>query len=121
MRFRSFVWVIVAVNALFALETFVLPKVDDALKKQGKEIYDRDCYACHRWTRPFAGPAMSENIEKYREHPEALVAYLKNPTPQNPSKYPPMTIDPLTESEAKVLSAWLFFLIKNTSDPDRPK
>lgn len=121
MRFRWIMMIFIAVSALFALDTFVLPSVDVSVKKQGKEIYDRDCYACHRWTRVFAGPAMAENLAKYRGRPEALVAYLKKPTPQNPDKYPAMTIEPLKESEAVVISAWLLFLLENPSDPDRPR
>lgn len=118
---RLLLFFLILICSLFAVEAIVLPCVTENIKKEGKEIYNRDCYACHRWNRDFAGPAMSENIKKYVNQKEDLVRYLMHPTPKQPDKYPPMTLDPLSQKDAQVISAWLFYLLENPKDSERPR
>ena len=108
-------------TALFALDA-ALPAVTPEVKKAGAAIYDEKCYACHRWTRDFAGPAMGADVERYRKTPAALVAYLKDPKPIHPEKYKTkMTLEPLADKDAKNLAAWLLYLAEHPDSPDRPK
>jgi len=121
MRSRFFFFIFLFICSLFAAEAIILPKISEYVKKEGKLIYNKDCYACHRWTRDFAGPRMDENIQKYVDQKEELVRYLMNPTPKQPEKYPPMTLEPLSQQDAQVISSWLFYLLDNPKDPERPR
>lgn len=105
---------------LFALD-FVLPEVTPELKANAREFYDNECKACHRWGRKFAAPPMHDNVERYAKDPEAMVKYLMHPTPQHPEEWPAMDITPLTEPQAKMMTAWLLYILKNPDDPTRPK
>jgi len=107
--------------SLFAAEVIVIPSISEDIKTEGKQIYNKECYACHRWSREFAGPAMGDNIRKYVSQKEELVRYLMNPTQKQPEKYPPMALDPLSQKDAQVISSWLFYLLDNPKDPNRPR
>jgi len=50
-----------------------------------------------------------------------MVRYLMHPTPQHPDEWPAMEITPLTEEQAKMMTAWLLYILKNPDDPGRPK
>ena len=69
----------------------------------------------------FAAPSMRDNVANYAENPEGLVRYLMHPTPQHPDEWPAMEITPLTEEQAKMMTAWLLYILKNPDDPGRPK
>lgn len=121
MKFRAFGLVFLLVCALFAADVFVLPQVTPELKKDAKEFFDNECKGCHRWARKFAAPPMHDNVEHYAENPEGMVQYLMKPTPQNPDVWPAMDINPLTEEQAKMMTSWLLYILKNPDDPGRPK
>lgn len=121
MKLRVAVIVFVAVCALFAVEAFVLPPVTPELKTQAHEYFENECRGCHRWARKFAAPPMHDNVANYAENPEGLVHYLMHPTPQHPDEWPAMEITPLTEEQAKMMTAWLLYILKNPDDPGRPK
>lgn len=121
-RFSRTFWVILSVScALFALDAFVLPEVTPELKSSAREYFDNECKGCHRWARKFAAPPMHDNVEHYASDPEAMVRYLMKPTPQNPDQWPAMEISPLTLDQAKMMTAWLLFVLKNPDDESRPK
>jgi cytochrome c551/c552 len=109
------------VGTLFAVEVFSLPKVTPELKSKAQEYYNDECKACHRWGRKFAAPPMKENVAQYAEKPEEMVKYLMHPTPKHPETWPPMEITPLTEEQAKMMTAWLLYILSNPEDPGRPK
>lgn len=106
---------------LYATEVFTLPKVTPELKKDAQEYYNNECKACHRWARKFAAPPMKDNVSQYVEKPEEMVKYLMHPTQKHPETWPPMEITPLTEDQAKMMTAWLLYILDNPEDPGRPK
>lgn len=106
---------------LFALETFVLPEVTPELKSNASEYFQNECKGCHRWARKFAAPPMRENVTQYAENPQGMVEYLMHPTPKHPDEWPAMDITPLSEENAKMMVAWLLYILKNPDDPGRPK
>ncbi len=108
-------------SALFALDLFTLPAVTPELKKEAGEFFQNECKGCHRWARKFAAPPMKENVQQYVERPEEMVQYLMHPTPRHPDVWPAMEITPLTENQAKKMTAWLMYLLKNEDDPTRPR
>ena len=112
---------VLLVGSLFAVEVFSLPKVTPELKVEAQEYYNNECKACHRWARKFAAPPMSENVAQYAEKPEEMVRYLMHPTPKHPETWPAMEITPLTEDRAKMMTAWLLYILANPEDPGRPK
>ncbi|MBR2075125.1 MAG: c-type cytochrome [Fibrobacter sp.] len=112
---------VVLATALFAVEVFSLPKVTPELKAGAQEYYNNECKACHRWGRKFAAPPMKENVAQYAEKPEEMVKYLMHPTPKHPDIWPAMEITPLTEDQAKMMTAWLLYILDNPEDPGRPK
>lgn len=115
-------WVVLFFScALFALDAFVLPDVTPELKKEAREYFDNECKGCHRWARKFAAPPMHDNAETYASDPEAMVRYLMKPTPQHPDEWPAMEINPLTQDQAKMMTAWLLYLLKNPDDSSRPR
>ena len=115
------IFLVASLSTLFAVEVFSLPKVTPELKSSAQEYYNNECKACHRWARKFAAPPMQENVAQYAENPEEMVRYLMHPTPKHPDVWPPMEITPLTEDQAKMLTAWLLYILKNPDDPGRPK
>lgn len=106
---------------LFALETFVLPEVTPELKSNASEYFQNECKGCHRWARKFAAPPMRDNVTQYVENPQGMVEYLMHPTPKHPDEWPAMDITPLSEENAKMMVAWLLYILKNPDDPGRPK
>lgn len=106
---------------LFALETFVLPEVTPELKSNASEYFQNECKGCHRWARKFAAPPMRDNVSQYAENPQGMVEYLMHPTPKHPDEWPAMDITPLSEENAKMMVAWLLYILKNPDDPGRPK
>ena len=123
LRVAAFVFGVAC--TLFAVDAVsnlsVLPPVTPELKTQAQEYYNYECKACHRWARMFAAPPMHDNVESYAEKPEDMVRYLMHPTPQHPEEWPAMEITPLTEEQAKMMTAWLLYILKNPDDPGRPK
>ena len=110
---------------LFAVDAVsnlaVLPPVTPELKRDAQVYFNNECKACHRWARKFAAPPMRDNVANYAENPEGMVRYLMHPTPQHPEQWPAMEITPLTEDQAKMMTAWLLYILKNPDDPGRPK
>lgn len=123
MRRRPVLWgaLFLGVTALFAADIFQMPELTPEVRKQAAELYDQECYACHRWNRNFAGPAMQGNVERYLDNPKALFDYLKDPQPIHPDKYRPMEIKKLSDREASGMVAWLISLAKDSSAVDRPR
>ena len=123
LRVAAFVFGVAC--TLFAVDAVsnlsVLPPVTPELKTQAQEYYNYECKACHRWARKFAAPPMRDNVAQYAEKPEEMVKYLMHPTPQHPEEWPAMEITPLTEEQAKMMTAWLLYILKNPDDPGRPK
>lgn len=109
------------VTVLFAADVFKMPELTAEARKSAAELYDRECYACHRWNRAFAGPDMKGNVLRYAERPKALFEYLKDPKPIHPDKYLPMEIGKLSDGEASLMVAWLFSLVADSSASDRPR
>ena len=91
------------------------------LKANAAEYFEDECRGCHRWARKFAAPPMHDNVEHYADNPQGMVQYLMHPTPQNPDLWPAMQITPLNEEQAKMMTAWLLYILKNPDDPTRPK
>ncbi|SHL78811.1 hypothetical protein SAMN05720764_12331 [Fibrobacter sp. UWH5] len=120
VRFKFLVGVFVLVSGLFALD-FALPEVTPELKTNAREFFDDECKGCHRWARKFAAPPMHDNAAQYESNPQELVQYLMHPTPKHPEEWPAMDITPLTEPQAKMMTAWLLYLLKNPDDQTRPK
>lgn len=120
IRFKILVGVFVLISGLFALD-FALPEVTPELKSEAREFYDNECRGCHRWGRKFAAPPMRDNVARYEATSQELVRYLMKPEPVHPDEWPAMDITPLTESQAKKMSAWLLYILKNPEDPTRPK
>ena len=122
LRVAAFVFGVAC--TLFAVDAVsnlsVLPPVTPELKTQAQEYYNYECKACHRWARKFAAPPMRDNVAQYAEKPEEMVKYLMHPTPQHPDEWPAMEITPLTEEQAKMMTAWLLYLLKNPADQGTP-
>ena len=119
--FRVAVLVLLLVCALFAVDAFVLPPVTPELKKSAEEYYNDECKGCHRWARKFAAPPMKDNVAQYAGRPKELVEYLVKPEPKHPDMWPPMEIAPMDENRAKVMAAWLMYILEHPDDPGRPK
>lgn len=107
--------------ALFALDAFVLPEVTPELKSNASEYFQNECKGCHRWARKFAAPPMHDNVAHYADNPKGMVEYLMHPTPKHPEEWPAMDITPLSEVQAKMMTAWLLYILENPEDPGRPK
>lgn len=120
VQFKILACVFTLTGALFALD-FALPPVTSELKENAHEYFQNECRGCHRWGRKFAAPPMHDNVEHYLENPEAMVKYLMHPTPQHPDVWPAMEITPLTEEQAKMMTAWLIYVYNNPDDESRPK
>lgn len=122
MRFgyKTVLGVLLFSGALFALD-FALPAVTPELKANASEFYSNECKACHRWSRKFAAPPMRDNVTQYASNSDELVRYLMHPTPRHPEEWPAMDITPLTETQAKMMAAWLLYILENQEDPTRPK
>lgn len=120
-RFKIVLVVLALTSVLFALDLFALPKVTPELKSEAQEFFANECKGCHRWARKFAAPPMRDNVQQYAENPEEMVKYLMAPTPKHPDQWPAMDITPLTETQAKMMTAWLLYILKNPDDPGRPK
>lgn len=119
-RSKIFFAILGLTSLIFALD-FALPQVTPELKKEAREFYDNECKACHRWARKFAAPPMHDNVVQYEKAPQEMVKYLMKPLPKHPEEWPAMDITPLTEPQAKMMTAWLQFLLKNPDDETRPK
>lgn len=119
--FKTCMVVLIVVSSLLAVEIFVLPEVTPDLKKEAEEFFTNECKGCHRWARKFAAPPMKENVSQYAKKPEEMVKYLMHPSSKNPDLWPPMEITPLNEKQAKMMTAWLFYILENENDPGRPK
>ena len=121
-RHPAIFWsVFLFMTALFAAEVFQLPELTPEARASVAELYDQECYACHRWKRNFAGPDMQGNVERYLDNPKGLFDYLKDPQPIHPDKYRPMEIKKLSDKDASLMVAWLISLTKDSSATDRPK
>lgn len=120
-RFKISIFLLGFVTALFAADAFLLPELTADARESAAELYDRECYACHRWNRAFAGPDMKGNVLRYVERPKALFEYLKDPKPIHPDKYLPMEIGKLSNEEASLMVAWLLSLVADSSASDRPR
>lgn len=120
IRFKFLACVFMLVTGLFALD-FVLPDVTPELKNNAREFFDDECKGCHRWARKFAAPPMRDNVANYEANPQEMVKYLMQPSPRHPDEWPAMDITPLTEPQAKMMTAWLLYILKNPEDPSRPK
>jgi len=120
VNFRSIVCVFALATGLFALD-FALPEITPELKANAREFFDDECKACHRWARKFAAPPMRDNVAQYESKPQEMVEYLMHPTPKHPEEWPAMDISPLTETQAKMVTAWLMYILKNPDDATRPK
>ena len=121
-RHPAIFWsVFLFMTALFAAEVFQLPELTPEARASVAELYDQECYACHRWKRNFAGPDMQRNVERYLDNPKGLFDYLKDPQPIHPDKYRPMEIKKLSDKDASLMVAWLISLAKDSSATDRPK
>lgn len=120
-HFKFILGICLAVSTLFALDLFALPKVTPELKKNASEFFQNECKGCHRWERKFAAPPMRDNVAQYKANPQGMVQYLMHPTPKNPEEWPAMEIDPLSESQAKMMTAWLLYILEHPEDETRPK
>lgn len=120
IRFKILLCVFALFSGLFALD-IALPEVTPELKSNAREFFDDECKGCHRWARKFAAPPMQENVAQYESQPENLVKYLMHPTPKHPDEWPAMDITPLTEPQAKMMTAWLLYILHHADDPTRPK
>lgn len=120
IRFKILVVLLGLVSGLMALD-FTLPQVTPDLKKNSREFFDNECKGCHRWARKFAAPPMRDNVAQYQSNPQEMVQYLMHPTPKHPEEWPAMDITPLTEPQAKMMAAWLLFILENPEDETRPK
>ncbi len=121
MKFRWVLLLAMFFSVLFAADVFSLPPLTSEARLEAAEIYDRECYACHRWKRMFAGPDMQGNVVRYLDKPKELFDYLKDPKPIHPDKYRPMEIGKLSDKEASLMVAWLFALVADSSASDRPR
>lgn len=121
IRFKVIFICFAMVSGLFALDLFTLPEVTPELKNEANEFFQNECKGCHRWARKFAAPPMRDNVAQYENSPEEMVKYLMHPTPKHPDEWPAMDITPLTEAQAKMMTAWLLYILKNPDDPGRPK
>lgn len=121
IRFKIIFICFAMVSGLFALDLFTLPEVTPELKNEANEFFQNECKGCHRWARKFAAPPMRDNVAQYENSPEEMVKYLMHPTPKHPDEWPAMDITPLTEAQAKMMTAWLLYILKNPDDPGRPK
>lgn len=120
-RIKIISLVLAMASVLFALDLFALPEVTSELKSDAQKFYKGECQACHRWARKFAAPPMKENVSQYKANPEEMVKYLMAPSPKHPDQWPAMDITPLTETQAKMMTAWLLYILENPEDPGRPK
>lgn len=74
--------------------------------KLGQKIYDERCSACHRFDQKLVGPPYYEVLPKYKDAPEKLQAFIRNPVKIDPA-YPPMPNQGLREAEVKSVAAFL--------------
>ncbi|MCF0222286.1 MAG: hypothetical protein HUK19_08335 [Fibrobacter sp.] len=113
--------ILILASILLALDLFSLPPVTEELKTEAQDFFTNECKGCHRWARKFAAPPMRDNVQQYVDNPEEMVKYLMSPSPRHPDQWPAMDIAPLTEVQAKMMTAWLLYILKNPDDPGRPK
>jgi len=69
-------------------------------------LFDKICAACHRFDQKVVGPPLNSVLPKYAGNPDALKAFLLNPTKQNPG-FPPMPNPGLNNVQAKAIAEYL--------------
>ena len=62
--------------------------LDAKLFEAGKVVYGTKCMACHNFDKKAVGPAHKDVLPKYEGKEDALKAFLKSPSPQNPKEFP---------------------------------
>lgn len=72
----------------------------------GKAVFDRVCHLCHRFDVKLIGPPFDRVVPKYRREPEALRAFIRNPTKKDPA-FPAMPRPAVTPAEVDAVAAYL--------------
>lgn len=72
----------------------------------GERIFNERCSACHRFDQKVVGPPYNQVLPKYKEDPEKLKAFLRNPTKIDPA-YPAMPNQGLSELEVQSVATYL--------------
>jgi|GEM_PF-1038751 len=72
----------------------------------GQEVFDRICGICHAFDRKIVGPPLLEVLPAYRNEPEKLREFIRNPTKKNPD-YPPMPKHGLKDAEIGAVADYL--------------
>ena len=78
----------------------------------GKQVYNAQCNACHRFKEKLVGPAYNEVLPKYLDRQSDLVDFIRDPyrVDQN---YPAMPKLGLSQKEIQSVVAYLFMTLKN--------
>lgn len=72
----------------------------------GEQIYKNICSSCHSFDHKIVGPPYKQTLPKYEGKLDQLVAFIRNPTQNNPG-YPPMPNPGLKPNEAQAIAEWL--------------
>jgi cytochrome c len=73
----------------------------------GKNVYDKQCTACHQFNQAIVGPPYNAVLPKYQDNREELAQFIRNPYKIDPN-YPAMPKLGLSEKEIKSIVAYLF-------------
>lgn len=72
----------------------------------GEEIFQNICSSCHAFDHKVVGPPYQETMPKYEGKMNNLVAFILNPTQNNPG-YPPMPNPGLKPNQAKAVAEYI--------------
>lgn len=77
----------------------------------GAQIYKNICSSCHSFDHKVVGPPYNQTLPKYEGHIDRLIAFIRNPTQNNPG-YPPMPNPGLTPTEADSIAHYIMATYK---------
>ncbi len=89
------------------IETVVEPDLNI-----GKQVYNAQCNACHRFEEKLVGPAYNEVLPKYIDRQSDLVDFIRNPYKVD-QNYPAMPKLGLSQKEIQSVVAYLFMTLRN--------
>jgi mono/diheme cytochrome c family protein len=84
---------------------------------RGKEIFEGQCSACHRFDSRLVGPPLREVLPKYREDIAALRAFVKSPSKKNEG-YPPMPALGLSDTDIEAVTDYVLQRLEEGSGQD---
>jgi cytochrome c len=96
-----------------------IPPATEPGMEKGRAVFGTACRPCHLFETRIVGPPMTEVLSKYRDDPDRLKRFLRDPAKVDPS-YPLMPRLGLKEDEVEAVAGYLLGWIGEESPPKAP-